>query len=133
MDFGKLLRITGFLLIGKGLLEFISLIGIMYGYAERGVIDNFSGLFLFSIIFYTATMILGIYFAELGGVETKKPGEKRIITLRKEIPRGRVLIFLGIEFLGAVFILMNIPELPRLWVVLGAEFITLVYGLMGLG
>ena len=133
MDFGKLLRITGFLLIGKGLLEFISLIGIMYGYAERGVIDNFSGLFLFSRIFYTATMILGIYFAELGGVETKKPGGKRIITLRKEIPRGRVLIFLGIEFLGSVFILMNIPELPRLWVVLGAEFMTLVYGLMGRG
>ena len=130
MSFSKMLRVTGFFLIGKGLLYFLSLIWIMYSYAERGIIGEYSGLFFFSVLFFTATMILGIYFSELGAIKPGKPVRKRILTLRKEIPRKRVALMLGIEFLGAIFILMNIPELPRLWISLIVEFITLIWAII---
>ena len=46
LNFETALRLTGLLLIGKGLLCWLSQIGIMYGYAERGMIDNYSKIFL---------------------------------------------------------------------------------------
>ena len=60
LNFETALRLTGLLLIGKGLLCWLSQIGIMYGYAERGMIDKYSKIFLVADIFFMATVILGI-------------------------------------------------------------------------
>ncbi len=130
LNFETALRLTGLLLIGKGLLCWLSQIGIMYGYAERGMIDNYSKIFLVADIFFMATVILGIYFSELGVIKTRKPNAKKIITLRKEIPTRRVGIFLFLEILGSILIFLTIPQFPKLWIFTIIEFITCVWALM---
>jgi len=129
-SFEGLARLTGLALIGRAFFYWLSLIGIMHSYAERGEIDEKSGIFLFTYIFLAASAILGIYLLDLGLIKVRKKEKKPLITLRKEIPKKRVQIFLAIELIITFFILLNIPELPKLWIILIIEIFTLLYSLV---
>ena len=121
-----MLRITGLVLLVKGLLSWMSLIGIMYSYADRGIIKDYFTLFLIINIFFVASIFLGIYFSELGTMLPNKLFKKRILTLRKDIPARRVGIFLFFEIIGSILIFLIIPEFPKLWIFIVVEFITCV-------
>lgn len=129
LNFGTMLRATGVVLVIKGALCWMAQIGIMYAYAERGIVDNYSTVFLLADIFFTGSIILGIYFSELGTIKAKKSERKRAITLRKDIPTRRAGIFLFFEIIGSILIFLTIPEFPRLWIFIVIEFITCVWAM----
>lgn len=144
-DFSNsLVRLTGTALVLRAAIFWICEISIMKGYADRGVINEYSGALFCSYFYFVYAVVVGFYLMRIfmgssyarfrDKLKSLNPNEsnprpKYVKPLPAALSPRRAAVLLGVDLLAAVALELAIPALPRLYSLMILEFVCFCFAL----